>query len=110
MSPARTALIASPYLRPAGGGKLLENGDVRPAAIARHRQHLDTLQAQIAEHVEIARIIDQRRVAGSEQIANDELERVAGALGQQDLARMGGDAESCRIRPIAAALRISGAL
>ncbi len=76
-----------------GGGELFEDGDVRSVGIARHRQHLDALQAQIAEHVVVAGIVYQRRIAGLEQIADDEFERLAGALRQQDLARMGGDAE-----------------
>ena len=76
-----------------GGSELFENGDVRSVGVARHRQHLNALQAQIAEHVVVARIVHQRRVAGLEQIADDEFQRVAGALRQQDLASMRGDAE-----------------
>ena len=68
--------------RPVGGGELFENGDVRSVGIARHRQHFDALQAQIAEHVVVARIVDERGVAGFEQIADDELERLTGALRQ----------------------------
>ena len=75
------------------GGQLFEDGDVRSVGIARHRQHLDALQAQIAEHVVVAGIVDQRRIAGLQQIADDEFERLAGALRQQDLAWMRGDAE-----------------
>jgi hypothetical protein len=52
----------------------------------RHRQHLDALQAQIAEHVVIAGVVDQRGVAGLEEIADDQLERLARPLRQRDLA------------------------
>ena len=38
--------------------------------IARHRQHFDALQAQIAEHIVVAGVIHQCRVAGLEQIAD----------------------------------------
>ena len=53
-------------LRSVGGGELFENDDVRSVGIARHRQHFDALQAQIAEHVVIAGIVHQRRITGSE--------------------------------------------
>src|SRR5215831_4584672 len=79
--------------RTVGGGELLQRRDVRPVRIARHRQHLDALQAQVSEHVVVAGIVHQRRVARFEQIADDELDRLAGAVREQDLAGVSGDAE-----------------
>jgi hypothetical protein len=48
---------------------------------------------KIAEQVVVARVVDQRGVAGLEQIAGHEFKRVASALRQQDLACAGGDAK-----------------
>ncbi len=45
----------------------------------------DAVQAQIAEHVVVAGIVDQRARRRAEQIADDQFERLAGAVGQQDL-------------------------
>ncbi len=75
------------------GGELLQRRHVRPVRIARHRQHLHALQSQVSEHVVVAGIVHQRRVARFEQIADDEFERLAGALRQQDLAGVSSDAE-----------------
>ena len=75
------------------GGELLQRRDVRPIRIARHRQHLNALQPQVSEHVVIAGIVHQRRVAGLEQIADDELEALTGTMRQQDLAGLCGDTE-----------------
>ena len=61
--------------------------------MARHRQHFDALQAQIAEQVVVTGIVHQRRVAWFEQIADYQLEGLAGAIRQQNLAGMCGDAE-----------------
>ena len=71
-------------LRPVSGSELFEYRDVGSIGIARHRQHLDPMKAQIAEHVVVAGIVDQCRVAGFEKIADDELERLAGALRQAE--------------------------
>ena len=73
--------------------QLFEGSEVRPVGVSRHRQHLHALQAQVAEHVVVARVIYQRRVAGPQQVADDEFKRLAGSLRQQDLACMGGDAK-----------------
>jgi hypothetical protein len=51
-------------LRPVCGGELLKRRDVRPVWIARYRQHRDALQAQIAEHVVVAGVVDQRGITG----------------------------------------------
>ena len=80
-------------LRTVRGGEFLQRRDIRSVRIARHRQHLHAVEPQVPEHVVIAGIVHQRRVARFEQIADDELERLAGTLRQQDLAGMGGDAE-----------------
>jgi hypothetical protein len=84
-----------------GGQFFLENihlgelfgAPVRPVGISRHRQHLNALQAKVAKHVIVTRVIHQRGVAGLQQVADDEFKRLARPLRQQYLAGMGRDAK-----------------
>jgi hypothetical protein len=73
--------------------QLFEGGEVRSVGLSRHRQHVHALQAQIAEHVVVSWVIYQRRVAGPQQVTDNEFKRLAGPLRQQDLAGVRGDSK-----------------
>jgi hypothetical protein len=65
-------------------GEALEVWAVRPA---RHRQCDRAVGAQVGVEVEIAGIIHQHRIAGLQQMAQRQVDRLGAAVGQQDAGR-----------------------
>ena len=51
------------------------------------------MQAKVAEQVVVSRIIDQHGVAGFDEMADDQIERLTRALSQDDLGRIGRDSQ-----------------
>ena len=75
------------------GREPLEHRQIGPIRIARHGEQLGAIEAKAAEQVVVTRIVDQHGVAGLDEMANDQVERLARALSQDDLRRAGGDSQ-----------------
>ena len=65
--------------------QMLQQGQVIAFWGAGHPQQVSPQQAQTKAQVGIAGIIDQHRIAGMDQPPGNQIQRVAGALGEQNL-------------------------
>jgi hypothetical protein len=70
-------------------------GGVRVGAVGRvrHAHQLHPMQPQQAEQVVVAGIFHEHRIAGLEQVAHHQVQRLAGTGGDQHLRQFGGDAQ-----------------
>jgi hypothetical protein len=70
----------------------LEGVQVGPVRQARHPQHVHLGQFQFPKQRVVARRVDQNMVPCIQQVTDDEVQRMVGTLGQQELTRVGLDA------------------
>jgi hypothetical protein len=74
-------------------GEFFERGDIGSVGIARNAQEPSAVQPQIAEQIVVSRVVDEHRIAGLDEMAHDEVERLTGAVRQDDLRCARGNAE-----------------
>lgn len=58
---------------------------------ARYAEHVGALQLQLAKQRVIAGVFNQHRIAMGNKTSNDQVQRMVGAMGGDDLAGAGGD-------------------
>ncbi len=71
--------------------------DIRPVRMARDADDARAGQLEFAVQHVVARFIDQHAIAGADEIANHDIERLVGPVGQHDLAGGGLDAMLCQL-------------
>ena len=74
------------------GERLLERVEIGPGRRVGHADDLDLMGAQQGLEIEIAGIVHQHGVAGLEQEAADEVDRLRAGIRQHDLVGRGLDA------------------
>src|SRR2546430_10862929 len=74
-------------------GEFFERGDIGSVGIARNAQQPGAVEPQIAEQIVVSGVVDEHRVARLDEMAHDEVERLTGAVRQDDLRCARGNAE-----------------
>ena len=78
---------------PVLGEEGFEGLHVRAVGGARHAEEGDAVEAQVAEQVPVAGVVHQHAVAGLEEVAAHDVQRLMHAVGKDDLLRRGADAD-----------------